>query len=149
MEPIGILLLSQDGVGVSTPQSVPARDPSFPCAGAVLCLAQTYRGKPQTTSTRLYAGGELQGSLSLSCIGEGNGNPLQCSCLENPSDGGAWWAAVYGVAMILSTFSCTYSVQFICSVVSNSLQSHELKHARLPYPSPTPRACSNSCPSNR
>ena len=33
----------------------------------------------------------------LSCVGEGNGNPLQCSCLENPRDGGAWWAAVYGV----------------------------------------------------
>ena len=36
--------------------------------------------------------------FSLSCIGEGNGNPLQCSCLDNPRDGGAWWAAVYGVA---------------------------------------------------
>ena len=36
--------------------------------------------------------------FSLSCIGEGDGNPLQCSCLENPRDGGAWWAAVYGVA---------------------------------------------------
>ena len=36
--------------------------------------------------------------FSLSCIEEGNGNPLQCSCLENPRDGGAWWAAVYGVA---------------------------------------------------
>ena len=36
--------------------------------------------------------------FSLWCIGEGNGNPLQCSCLENPRDGGAWWAAVYGVA---------------------------------------------------
>ena len=36
--------------------------------------------------------------VSLSCIGEGNGNPLQCSCLENPRDGGAWWAAVSGVA---------------------------------------------------
>ena len=35
--------------------------------------------------------------FSLSCIGEGNGNPLQCSCLENPRDGGAWWAAVYAV----------------------------------------------------
>ena len=35
--------------------------------------------------------------FSLLCIGEGNGNPLQCSCLENPRDGGAWWAAVYGV----------------------------------------------------
>ena len=37
-------------------------------------------------------------SLFLSCIGEGNGNPLQCSCLENPRDEGAWWAAIYGVA---------------------------------------------------
>ena len=36
--------------------------------------------------------------FSLSCIGGGNGNPLQCSCLENPRDGGAWWAAIYGVA---------------------------------------------------
>ena len=36
--------------------------------------------------------------FSLSCIGEGNGNPLQCSWLENPRDGGAWWAAVYRVA---------------------------------------------------
>ena len=36
--------------------------------------------------------------FSVSCIGEGNGNPLQCSCLENPRDGGAWWATIYGVA---------------------------------------------------
>ena len=35
--------------------------------------------------------------FSLSCVGEANGNSLQCSCLENPRDGGAWWAAVYGV----------------------------------------------------
>ena len=39
-------------------------------------------------------------AISLSCIGEGNGNPLQCSCLENPRDRGAWWAAVSGVAQI-------------------------------------------------
>ena len=36
--------------------------------------------------------------FSLSCTGEGNGHPLQCSCLENPRGGGAWWAAVHGVA---------------------------------------------------
>ena len=42
--------------------------------------------------------GRLPFHFSLSCIGEGNGNPLQYSCLENPMDGGAWWAAVYGVA---------------------------------------------------
>ena len=41
---------------------------------------------------------QLHFHFSLSCIGEGNGNPLQCSCLENPWDGGAWWEAVYGFA---------------------------------------------------
>ena len=40
----------------------------------------------------------LDSDFSLSCIGEGNSNPLQYSCLENPRDGGAWWAAIYGVA---------------------------------------------------
>ena len=48
--------------------------------------------------------------FSLSCIGEGNGNPLQCSCLENPRDGGAWWAAVHGVTKTrtrLSVFTFT------------------------------------------
>ena len=55
---------------------------------------------------RLQSMGSLESDMterlhfhfSLSCIGEGNGNPLQCSCLENPRDEGAWWAAVYGVA---------------------------------------------------
>ena len=41
---------------------------------------------------------QLHFPFSLSCTGEGNGNPLQCSCLENPRDGRAWWAAIYGVA---------------------------------------------------
>ena len=49
------------------------------------------RKEPNTTE-------RLHFHFSLSHIGEGNGNPLQCSCLENPRDGGAWWAAVYGVA---------------------------------------------------
>ena len=42
--------------------------------------------------------GRLHFHFSLSCIGEGNGTPLQCSCLENPRDRGAWWAAISGVA---------------------------------------------------
>ena len=49
--------------------------------------------------------------FSLSCIGEGNGNPLQCSCLENPRDGVAWWATIYGVAQSrtrLSNFTFTF-----------------------------------------
>ena len=41
---------------------------------------------------------QLHFYFSLSCIGEGNGSPLQCSYLENPRDRGAWWAAIYGVA---------------------------------------------------
>ena len=53
--------------------------------------------------------------FSLSCLGEGNGNPLQCSCLESPRDGGGWWAAVSGVAQSqtglkrLSSSSCSYN----------------------------------------
>ena len=43
--------------------------------------------------------------FSLSCIGEGNGNPLQCSCLENPRDRGAWWAAFHGTAKSLTQVS--------------------------------------------
>ena len=49
--------------------------------------------------------------FSLSCIGEGNGNPLQCSCLQNPKDRGAWLAAIYGVAQSrtrLSDFTFTF-----------------------------------------
>ena len=41
---------------------------------------------------------QLHFHFSLSCIGEENGSPLQCYCLENPRDGAAWWAAAYGVA---------------------------------------------------
>ena len=56
-------------------------------------------GRLQTMGS-LRVGNDWATSLSLflSCIGEGNGTPLQYSCLENPRDGGAWWAAVYGVA---------------------------------------------------
>ena len=50
-------------------------------------------GREESDTTK-----RLNFHFSLSCIGEGNGNPLQCSCLENPRDGGAWWAAVYGAA---------------------------------------------------
>ena len=49
-------------------------------------------------SLRVGTTERLHFHFSLSCLGEGNGNPLQCSCLENPRDGGAWWAAVSGVA---------------------------------------------------
>ena len=51
------------------------------------------RGRCESDTTE-----RLHFHFSLSCIGEGNGNPLQCSCLQNPRDGGAWWAAIFGVA---------------------------------------------------
>ena len=58
--------------------------------------------------------------FSLSCIGEGNGNPLQCSCLENPRDGEAWWAAVYGVAQSRTRLNqlSSSSSRFILCVIS-------------------------------
>ena len=55
-------------------------------------------GGLQSMGSLRDTGERLHFHFSLSCIGEGNGNPLQHSCLENPRDGGAWWAAVYGVA---------------------------------------------------
>ena len=126
----------------------------------------------------------LHSHFSLSCTGEGNGNPLQCSCLENPRDGGAWWlpslgshrvghdwsdlAAAYPQFLLLrisdgaslltcfmpvlyshlistTTRSVSQSVQSLS--LSDSLQPHGLQHTRLPCPSPTPEAYSNSCPS--
>ena len=84
---------------------------------------------------------QLHFPFSLSCIGEGNGNPLQCSCLENPRNRGAWWAAVYGVAQSqtrlkrLSSSSIVYNnhqlyqgltfiqalVQVLCILFASSL----------------------------
>ena len=97
---------------------------------------------------RLQSMGSLESDMterlnvhfSLSCTGEGNGSPLQCSCLENPRDGGPWWAAVYGVAQSqtrLKQLSSSKgnifegSVQFSRSVMSYSLRSHEPQHAGL------------------
>ena len=66
---------------------------SIPCvAQTVKNLSAMQKGHKESDTTE-----KLHFHFSLSCIGEGNGNTLQCSCLENPRDGGAWWAAVYGV----------------------------------------------------
>ena len=74
--------------------------------------------------------------VSLSCIGEGTGNPLQCSCLENPRDRRAWWAAVYGVThsrtqlkwlsssssiLRLFLFSQVYSAGIYCAYIVHQL----------------------------
>ena len=71
-------------------------------------------GRKESDTTK-----RLHFHFSFSCIGEGNDNPLQCSCLENPRDGGAWWAAVYGVAQSwtrlkwLSSSSSSYCPRII------------------------------------
>ena len=57
----------------------------------------------------------------LSCIGEGNGNPLQCSCLENPKDGGAWWAAIYGVTQSRKQLKRFSSSRYISGIFLLSL----------------------------
>ena len=65
---------------------------------------------------------QLHFHFSLSCIGEGNDNPLQCSCLENPRDGGAWWAVVYGFTQSqtrLKWFSSSSSSMLIALLGSN------------------------------
>ena len=65
--------------------------------------------------------------FSFSCIEEGNGSPLQCSCLENPGDGGAWWAAIYGVAHCqtwlkrLSSSSISYNQFFYLMILVYTL----------------------------
>ena len=61
--------------------------------------------------------------FSLSCIGEGNGNPLQCSCLENPRDGGARWAAVYGVAQSRTRLKWLSSMELFKCVHVQELRS--------------------------
>ena len=60
--------------------------------------------------------------FSLPCTGEGNGNPLQCSCQENPRDGGAWWAAIYGVAQSRTRLKWLSSIPLcICTTTSPSI----------------------------
>ena len=71
--------------------------------------------------------------FSLSCIGEGNGNSLQCSCLENLRNGGAWWAAIYGVTQSqtrlkgLSTSSSRYADDTTLMAESEELKSLLMK----------------------
>ena len=70
--------------------------------------------------------------FSLSCTGEGNGNPLQCSCLENPRDGGGWWAAIYGVTQSqtrLTRLSSSSSSSYLhlCPFIRKTRQSKQGK----------------------
>ena len=81
----------------------------------------------------LWATERLHFDFSLSCIGEGNGNPLQCSCLESPRDVGAWWAAVSGVAQIWTRLKqLSSSGIFLGSKITvDGDCSHEIKRCSL------------------
>ena len=100
--------------------------------------------KELDTTVRLYF------YFSLSCIGEGYGNPLQCFCLENPRDGGAWWTAVYGVAQSRTR------LKWLSSSSSRSVHIWVLL-SQFVLPSPPPTVSSSlvlylhlySCPANR
>ena len=87
--------------------------------------------------------------FSLSRIGEGNGNPLQCSCLENPRDGGAWWAAVYGVTQSRTQLKrlSSSSSSILCYVVGPCFLIHSMYNGlhllipisqSIPFLPPTP-----------
>ena len=73
----------------------------------------------------------LHFDFSLSCIGQRNGNPLQCSCLENPRDGGAWWAAVYGVAQSWTRLKRLRSSSV--STVNFSLRKVKRSHEQIVF----------------
>ena len=85
-------------------------------------------------------------ATSLSCIGEGNGNPLQYSCLENPRDGGAWWAAVYGIAQSRtrlkwlssssSRLKCPLGLAEIIDQTSRKYNIYSESITKLTYPKP-------------
>ena len=83
---------------------------------------------------------QLHFHFSFSCIGEGNGNPLQCSCLENSRDGGAWWALIYGVAQIqtrlkwLSSSSSSLSNPVLVTECNLPLLSLFLLHFQSQFP---------------
>ena len=88
---------------------------------------------------RLQSMGSLESDTTerLSCIGEGNGNPLQCSCLENPRDGGAWRAAVYGVAQSptqlkrLSNLAATARISQTASILRKLMVTSVSVHKTL------------------
>ena len=88
---IGAFIHSKVMLGRRRWHPTPVLLPGKPHGRRSLVSCNPWGCEESDTSERLHF------HFSLSWIGEGNGNPLQCSCLENPRDGGAWWAAFYGV----------------------------------------------------
>ena len=77
----------------------------------------------------LRVGHDWATSLSLFCVGEGNDNPLQRSCLENPRDGGAWWAAIYGVTQRRTRLKWLSSSSFLYSPTLTSIHDYWKNHS--------------------
>ena len=73
---------------------------------------------------------QLHFHFSLSCIGEGNGNPLQGSCLENARDGGVWWAVVYGVAQSRTRLKRLSSISSSSRYEISRLQGCNVQHRK-------------------
>ena len=84
-------------------------------------------GREESDTTK-----QLPFHFSLSCIGEGNGNPLQCSCLENPREGGAWWAVIYGVAQSRTRLKWLSSSSSYMVSVSLEMSGSDLLYPSVP-----------------
>ena len=78
----------------------------------------------------------LHFDFSLSCIGEGNGNPLQCSCLKNRRDGGVWWAAICGVAQSQTRLKRLSSSSSSSSLITIQMGSRNILSLPKPFPLP-------------
>ena len=131
--------LSEGGMGAVQILSIYNWDTRRPSEKAMAPHSSTLAWKIPWTEEpgRLQSMGSLESEwlpfhFSLSCIGERNGNPLQCSCLENPRDGEAWWAATYEVAQSWTwlkrlSSSSSSSRRPYGSVVSDYIQWIQLK----------------------
>ena len=97
---VGPLFHSYSSISFSTPNSIPLTEKAMAPHSSTLAWKIPWMEEPgrlqSMGSLRVDTTERLHFHFLLSCI-EGNGNPLQCPCLENPRDRGAWWAAVYGV----------------------------------------------------
>ena len=97
---------------------------------SLVCCSPWGREESDTTE-------QIHFYFSLSCIGEGNSNPLQCSCLQNPRDGGIWWASVYGVAQsrtqlkrLSSSSSSSSSSRSLGKLITRVLEKRKLHRKR-------------------
>ena len=88
---------------------------------------------------------QLHFHFSLSCIGKGNGNPLQCCCLENPRDRGAWWASIYGVTQSRTRLMRHCSSSSRNNTIQNILKCEKLKRVKSHFNSYCSFAIDDKC----